>query len=672
MTKEFFFRLILLVFIVLFFVVGLSAQLLTTKVAAGETILVEIGDSFITTQELRQKINSLPAMQSPRFRTMSGQKQVLEMMITEGIFYKRAMELGIEELADVQRAIFISSQPIANEIYFNDLLSRELRFDPNSVEKYYNENISTYTVLPRVTIQHLQTNSDGLANVTAALNSDRDFLDIIEEHSTNPVSKGQKGMIRNIRLNGTIAGIGQDADLDVHIAEASLDMDTVHGPFETPTGIHFFKKIDFEPATVRAFSEVRGEIETRLRGLSEHELYMSHIALLTNKYNVVFLSDLLGSINVMNVPAEFRNSFIVQSSRPEINITFGEIEGIIRNSDARELQLDTTKPSVQEMLIKTEIDRRILNVASAEANIFELHKDNPKMQETRLRVILSYFNNTEIRNKVEVSREELLDFYENNTERYTTPASRSVRQFISTDERAARKHRSEIAKMLRRKQNDRIIDYVQKNSLNLQNGGLLEYIYRNNLIPHLGEDQAYNQKVFDTKIGQLSDIFRNVNNEVVFFFVVNETPPRVRDLHEVENSLMSIIHRQKAEVLFQELQEELKELYSVKAHFDRIVHDITPEELFEHAEMLQRMGQINEIIYFYDQIIKDFEGTDYAYRALFMKGFVASENLKDNSIAIQAFQELIEKFPEGDLNESAKFMLDALLSDVPVEELFGM
>ena len=76
-------------FILVAFVTILGAQGRPTVVAEGDTILVTFADQTITTRDLRNKINTLPETQRPRFRTVSGQKQILDMMITEEIFYKK-------------------------------------------------------------------------------------------------------------------------------------------------------------------------------------------------------------------------------------------------------------------------------------------------------------------------------------------------------------------------------------------------------------------------------------------------------------------------------------------------------------------------------------------------------------------------------------------------------
>jgi TolA-binding protein len=48
------------------------------------------------------------------------------------------------------------------------------------------------------------------------------------------------------------------------------------------------------------------------------------------------------------------------------------------------------------------------------------------------------------------------------------------------------------------------------------------------------------------------------------------------------------------------------------------------------------------------------------YKAMFMKGFLFAEELKDTEKAIALFEEFLTLYPEGDLSESAQYMLSSL------------
>jgi tetratricopeptide (TPR) repeat protein len=51
-----------------------------------------------------------------------------------------------------------------------------------------------------------------------------------------------------------------------------------------------------------------------------------------------------------------------------------------------------------------------------------------------------------------------------------------------------------------------------------------------------------------------------------------------------------------------------------------------------------------------------------AYKALFMRGFIYFENLKKNDKALAVFEELVQKFPDCDLADDAKILVDNIKS----------
>ena len=50
-----------------------------------------------------------------------------------------------------------------------------------------------------------------------------------------------------------------------------------------------------------------------------------------------------------------------------------------------------------------------------------------------------------------------------------------------------------------------------------------------------------------------------------------------------------------------------------------------------------------------------------------MKAFIIAEELKDEERALQLFKDFLKKYPQGDLNESAQFMIDALEGRIQLE-----
>ncbi|MCL1827573.1 MAG: peptidyl-prolyl cis-trans isomerase, partial [Candidatus Cloacimonetes bacterium] len=391
----------------------------------------------------------------------------------------------------------------------------------------------------------------------------------------------------------------------------------------------------------------------------DQEFYKNYMDKQYAKYNVVTHHDLIPE-NIYEVPSSEMGVVIVEGKHPDIALTLGEYFNALRSaSQERE---DISLPQVRSRILKKETDSRVMYAAAQDAKLLTRKKDDYQIQQTSLSTILSFWYSEEVSDKITVSQEEIQKYYNDNLGRLMIQAHREIRQFVAKNEKDAKKHQKAIAGFLKKGQTTKIIDLIRAESLKPEGDGILPNVYANGIIPGIGRDQVYNNKVWETKPGTVSDIFTNSKDEIVFFYITSETPAVPRPMEDVAASLRSNVHRTKANELFDERKEQLLEEYAVVIHYDRLVSRITPEELFVVAEDAQRRSAYADAVSTYDQIITDFAGSDHAYRALFMKGFVLAENMGNTDKAIEVFSQCLSMNPKGDLNEAIEFMMESLLS----------
>ncbi|MCL1826590.1 MAG: hypothetical protein FWG20_00970, partial [Candidatus Cloacimonetes bacterium] len=369
------------IFIILALVcASVSAQAPKTK--DSDPILVEIKGYDIMTSDLLKKIENLPTLNQSRFKSVEGQHQILDMMVTEQVFLKNADELGIKQLEEVKEAIHLALRPVANEIHYAELLDKEPAVTAAEIKKNYNDNIQNFTIPPKITIQHLQIDSEELSVISEMAKSEHaDFVAMIREHSKNPQTAASLGLIRNIRLNGNIVGIGNDPKLEGYIDKATVSEEVIHGPFTTETGIHFFKKIEHEPAIVRPFEDVALDIESRLTSAKDQEFYAKYMDSQYKKYAVVTHKDLIPE-NIYEVSSSEMQVVITEGKHPDIRFTLGEYLAALRS--AMQEREDIDQPHVRERILKREVDSRVMYAAAQDAKVLERKKDDYQMQQTTI------------------------------------------------------------------------------------------------------------------------------------------------------------------------------------------------------------------------------------------------------------------------------------------------
>jgi hypothetical protein len=645
-----------------------------------DTILVDIKDTTITYQDLLDHINSQPSKLRNVLMTKDGQRLSLEILISEALFYLKAVQEGVDQRPEVLDYIHMRLRPLINLIYFEGLFENETIHDPKRAERYYYENIHRFTEEQRVNIMHLQTSPYELSTVRSSIERGVDFRQLIDTYSINPVTSQQMGVIQNIRLNGFISGIGHDTQLDKHISDAIVssvvisrhtgDMPVyvtdVHGPFETSTGIHFFKILSYEPQQIEPFEDVKDQIEELLLTQTKGEFYRDLMRKLYARYDVKVSEESLDIVNhyidgiyVFSLLPQFAGNPLVTGLHPDIEMTLGDLGALLSNIDLRE-RIPFNERGIRDIILRREINSRVMRVAAGEDNIPELHQDDYLMASTRAGVIREAYFYYDIGDLSRATPEEILYYYENNMDKYTVPAYRSILQFVAKDKKTANTHRKLIAPMLKRNELGRINTHISSQSLNRFEDANLKSVFRDDIIPGLGTDAGYNKRVWSAKVGDLSPIFKNRNNEYVFFTVVREIPQRIIRLTEVEADIADLIYNRKFFENTENKKHTLMDEYGVVRHFDRLISLWTAEELFALAQEAQIAINQSEAIFFLDQIILEYPDTNYGNEASFMKAFLLSENAENRAKAIETLVMLLEKNPSYELRKAAEGVLDAL------------
>jgi hypothetical protein len=83
---------------------------------------------------------------------------------------------------------------------------------------------------------------------------------------------------------------------------------------------------------------------------------------------------------------------------------------------------------------------------------------------------------------------------------------------------------------------------------------------------------------------------------------------------------------------------------------------------FELANIYQELNLFRNAVNEYNVIIKLWPNEQDTYKAYFMQGFVLSEYEKNDSLALIAFEEMLEKFPRSELSDDARTMVENIKS----------
>jgi outer membrane protein assembly factor BamD (BamD/ComL family) len=86
----------------------------------------------------------------------------------------------------------------------------------------------------------------------------------------------------------------------------------------------------------------------------------------------------------------------------------------------------------------------------------------------------------------------------------------------------------------------------------------------------------------------------------------------------------------------------------------------TEQDLYTDAQNHSEDGNFESAIDTYESILELYPDSPRAYKAQFLIGFVYSENLKDQPKAKENYLKVIDNYPECDLADDARYMIEAM------------
>ncbi len=84
----------------------------------------------------------------------------------------------------------------------------------------------------------------------------------------------------------------------------------------------------------------------------------------------------------------------------------------------------------------------------------------------------------------------------------------------------------------------------------------------------------------------------------------------------------------------------------------------TPANLFKAAEIAKTIKTFPKALSLYDWMIEKYPSHEKTPTAMFLKGFIIENNLGNDSLALDSYKKFIATFPDHDLADDAKFLID--------------
>ncbi len=252
-------------------------------------------------------------------------------------------------------------------------------------------------------------------------------------------------------------------------------------------------------------------------------------------------------------------------------------------------------------------------------------------------------------------------YYREHMSEWKTPANVTLRHIQLKTEAEAKKVLG-LTK-LKGADWDKLVKQFSGDTLTRNAGGALGTATTEGGFAGIGVQPALAESAMALGTGKIGGPFKTDKGWHVIK-VENVRAETVRDFDQVRSFIVRQMQQERTQRFYQEQLNRMKSEYKVVPDSLRVNQWLsarkTAREMFQEAQGLADAAQRIEL---YRKIVDPYPEADVTPQALFMVGFIHSEELKDFDGAERVFRELLQKYPKSELATSAQWMVDHMRTD---------
>jgi peptidyl-prolyl cis-trans isomerase C len=255
-------------------------------------------------------------------------------------------------------------------------------------------------------------------------------------------------------------------------------------------------------------------------------------------------------------------------------------------------------------------------------------------------------------------------YYDTHLDEWKTPANVTLRHIQLKTQADAK--RVLLLARARGADWDKLAKVNSTDTLTRNNGGSLGTTTREGALAGLGMQPALAESAMTLQVGKIGGPWKTEHGWHVVK-VDNVHPESVREFDQVRSFIVRQIGQERTQHYYQDQIARMKAQYKVTPDSNAIQNWMSAKksarEMFQAA---QSAGDAETRIAAYRKVVDDYPDADVTPQALFMVGFIQSEELKDHDAAERVFRELLQRYPKSELASSAQWMVDHMRTeDVP-------
>jgi len=285
-----------------------------------------------------------------------------------------------------------------------------------------------------------------------------------------------------------------------------------------------------------------------------------------------------------------------------------------------------------------------------------------QLAEARRRILITAYHRDFVEKEASPDEQEIRDYYEANKARFTSlPVYRAQHIFSKNDPNMLLDLKERVEE--RGENFTTLAHRFSEDEMTKDSGGDLGYFNAGGYMSGIGFSRILGDSIPTLEVGKVHGPIKWERGYSLVKLNA-KSGGELKPLEEVHDEIVHELVEQRVEQVKGKIVERVAVNYDTHNFLREKMNKTqrTAEELFNFA---QSTDNSEERIAFFREIVEKFPDDPYAPQALFMVGFVYSEELSDYVQARVAFTELIDKYPSSEVAETARWMIDHLGEDLP-------
>lgn len=282
----------------------LSAAVVITacnKTPSGDTpaktgaVLAEINGARITADDFKRQQDALPAYAKGGFVGEKGNKDFLDYLVIQELFYQEAIKKGVDKQPEVKSKIDDMTRKVVLDTYLRVEIEQKISVTDQDAKAYYDSHPEEFKGQEEIRASHILVGTEAEArDIKDKLKKGAAFDKLAKQHSKDPGSKDKGGDLGYFRKGQMVP--------EFEKAVTELKKGEVGDPIKTQFGFHIIKVVDKRTGPGLEYDKIAERLKVNLARKKQKEVFDARVAEIKKTAKVTLNDKEIGALPKGDVP----------------------------------------------------------------------------------------------------------------------------------------------------------------------------------------------------------------------------------------------------------------------------------------------------------------------------------------------------------------------------------